>query len=118
VIDKLNLRIGRRYRFVHHAPDGQQFAFRGAYLKIDCPHRLVRVVRVPGQARGRGHRHLHPSEPVDEATLVRLGKDPLEANQVLLWSVLENAGGAPVAVRGFEMLFDDRQPDWNKTEER
>ena len=32
----------RRYRFVHHAPDGQQFAFRGAYLEIDCPHRLVK----------------------------------------------------------------------------
>ena len=56
-------------------------------------------------------------EPVDEGTLVRLRKDPLEANQVLPWSVLENAG-APVTVRGFGMLFDDRQPDGNKTEER
>ena len=41
----------------------------------------------------------------------------LEANQVLLWSVLESAG-APVTVRGLGMLFDDRQPDGNKTEER
>jgi hypothetical protein len=54
---------------------------------------------------------------VDEGTLVRLRKDPLEANQVLPWSVLENAG-APVTVRGFGVLFDDRQPDGNKTEER
>jgi hypothetical protein len=38
VIDKLDLRIGRRYRVVHHAPDGRQFAVRGAYLEIDCPH--------------------------------------------------------------------------------
>jgi hypothetical protein len=41
----------------------------------------------------------------------------LEANQVLLWSVLENAG-APVAVRGFGLLFDDRPPDGTKMEER
>jgi hypothetical protein len=54
---------------------------------------------------------------VDEGTLIRLRKGPLEANQVLPWSVLENAG-APVAVRGFGMLFDDRQPDGNKIEER
>jgi len=42
VIDKLDLRVGRRYRFVLHAPDGQQFAVRVAYLEIDCPHRLVK----------------------------------------------------------------------------
>jgi len=47
----------------------------------------------------------------------RTGRLVLEANEVLLWSVLEKAG-APVAVRGFGMLFDDRQPDGNKTEER
>jgi maleate isomerase len=47
----------------------------------------------------------------------RTGRLVLEANQVLLWSVLENAG-APVAVRGFGMLFDDRQPDGTKMEER
>ena len=28
------------------------------------------------------------------------------------------SAGAPVAVRGFGMLFDDRQPDGNKIEER
>ena len=47
----------------------------------------------------------------------RTGRLVLEANQVLLWSVLRSAG-APMAVRGFGMLFDDRQPDGNKTEER
>jgi len=39
----------------------------------------------------------------------RTGRLVLEANQVLLWSVLENTG-APVAVRGFGRLFDHRQP--------
>jgi maleate isomerase len=47
----------------------------------------------------------------------RTGRLVLEANQVLLWSVLENTG-ASVAVRGFGRLFDDRQPDGNKTRER
>jgi maleate cis-trans isomerase len=47
----------------------------------------------------------------------RTGRLVLEANQVLPWSVLENAG-APVTVRGFGTLFDDRQPDGNNTEER
>jgi maleate isomerase len=45
----------------------------------------------------------------------RTGRLVLEANQVLLWSVLESAG-APVAVRGFGMLFDDLQPDGSKAE--
>jgi len=39
----------------------------------------------------------------------RTGRLVLEANQVLLWSALETAG-APIAVRGFGMVFDDRQP--------
>jgi maleate isomerase len=47
----------------------------------------------------------------------RTGRLVLEANQVLLWSVLENAG-APVAVRGFGRLFDDRQPAGNNAKER
>jgi maleate isomerase len=47
----------------------------------------------------------------------RTGRLVLEANQVLLWSVLKDTG-APMAVRGFGMLFDDRQPDGNKTKER
>jgi maleate isomerase len=47
----------------------------------------------------------------------RTGRLVLEANQVLLWSVLESVG-APMAVRGFGMLFDDRQPGGNKTKER
>lgn len=47
----------------------------------------------------------------------RTGRLVLEANQVLLWSVLESAG-VPMVVRGFGMLFDDRQPDGNNAKER
>jgi uncharacterized protein YndB with AHSA1/START domain len=67
VIDKLDLRAGRPCRFVLHAPDGQQFAVRVAYLEIDCPHRLVKSFVYGGKpedeaietnthrARGRGN---------------------------------------------------------------
>jgi uncharacterized protein YndB with AHSA1/START domain len=51
VIDKLDLRAGRRYRFVLHAPDGQQFAVRVVYLEIDCPHRLVKSFVYDRRAR-------------------------------------------------------------------
>jgi uncharacterized protein YndB with AHSA1/START domain len=37
----VDLRVGGSYRFVHRAPDGQEFAFSGEYLEIDPPHRLV-----------------------------------------------------------------------------
>ncbi len=47
----------------------------------------------------------------------RTGRLVLEANQVLLWSVLEHAG-VPVAVRGFGRLLDERLPDGNKTKEK
>lgn len=38
-----DLRVGGRYRFVHRAPDGQEFAFRGEYREVDPPSRLVRT---------------------------------------------------------------------------
>jgi len=38
----------------------------------------------------------------------RTGRLVLAANQVLLWSVLKSAG-APIAVRGFGMLFDEKE---------
>lgn len=46
----------------------------------------------------------------------RTGRLVVEANQVLLWSVLQSAG-APMAVRGFGMLFDDPQLGNNEAKE-
>jgi uncharacterized protein YndB with AHSA1/START domain len=37
---ELDLRVGGTYHFVHRAPDGQEFSFRGEYRVIDPPHRL------------------------------------------------------------------------------
>lgn len=38
-----DLRVGGRYRFVHRAPDGQEFAFSGEYREIVRPERMVRT---------------------------------------------------------------------------
>lgn len=38
-----DLRVGGRYRFVHRALDGQEFAFGGEYREIVRPERIVRT---------------------------------------------------------------------------
>jgi uncharacterized protein YndB with AHSA1/START domain len=38
---EVDLRVGGGWRFVHRAPDGQEFAFYGEYLEIERPNRLV-----------------------------------------------------------------------------
>ncbi|GIG88350.1 SRPBCC family protein [Plantactinospora endophytica] len=49
---ELDFRPGGGYRFVEHAPDGQQYAFRGEYLEIRAPERIVQTFEfegMPGQ---------------------------------------------------------------------
>lgn len=41
VICEVDLRVGGGYRFVHRAPDGEEFAFHGEYQEIVRPDRLV-----------------------------------------------------------------------------
>lgn len=41
VVCEIDLRVGGGYRFVQRAPDGQQFAFRGVYLELRPPERIV-----------------------------------------------------------------------------
>jgi dihydrofolate reductase len=79
--------------------------------------RLGRTAPTPPRRSSIHWRERLPSRSRRPHLERRTGRLVLEATQVLLWSVLENAG-APVAVRGFGMLFDDRQPDRNKTKER
>lgn len=38
---EVDLRVGGSYRYVHRAPDGQEYGFHGKYLEIDAPHRMV-----------------------------------------------------------------------------
>ena len=38
---EVDLRVGGSYRYVHRAPDGQEYGFHGKYLEIEAPHRMV-----------------------------------------------------------------------------
>jgi uncharacterized protein YndB with AHSA1/START domain len=41
VVCEIDLRVGGKYRFVHRAPDGQEFGFYGEYREVVRPERLV-----------------------------------------------------------------------------
>lgn len=73
VIDQLDVRVGGRYRFVHRAPDGQEFAFSGTYLEIDPPHRLVKTFVYEGKPDDQAVDR-YTFEPVGPDTLIRLRK--------------------------------------------
>jgi uncharacterized protein YndB with AHSA1/START domain len=45
---EVDLRVGGSYRFVHRAPDGSCHAFRGRYLEIERPSRLVSTFTYEG----------------------------------------------------------------------
>ncbi len=38
---EVDLRVGGQYHYVHRAPDGTEYNFRGEYLELDPPHRIV-----------------------------------------------------------------------------
>jgi uncharacterized protein YndB with AHSA1/START domain len=45
---EMDFRPGGTYRFVEHAPDGQQYAFRGEYREIQAPERIVQTFEFEG----------------------------------------------------------------------
>lgn len=45
---EMDFRAGGRYRFVEHAPDGNQHAFRGEYREIVAPERIVLTFEYEG----------------------------------------------------------------------
>ncbi len=44
VVCESDLRVGGRYRWVHRAPDGKEYAVRGEYDEIARPERMVRTL--------------------------------------------------------------------------
>jgi uncharacterized protein YndB with AHSA1/START domain len=45
---ELDFRPGGRWRFVEHAPDGHEHAFRGEFLEIEAPYRMVQTFEYEG----------------------------------------------------------------------
>ena len=66
---EVDLRIGGRYRFVHRAPDGQEFGFSGGFLEIDRPRRLVRSFLIEDWPHGEAIEEI-TFEPLDQGTSV------------------------------------------------
>jgi len=46
---EMDFRPGGKYRFVEHAPDGEDYAFRGEYREIVAPERIVQTFEFEGQ---------------------------------------------------------------------
>lgn len=76
----MDLRVGGSYRFVHRAPDGQEFGFHGEFREIDPPHRLVQTFVFEGAPEHEAVETL-TLEPVDGGTLLigRTAHDTIEA---------------------------------------
>ena len=45
---EMDFRPGGKYRFVEHAPDGNDYAFRGEYREIVAPERIVSTFEFEG----------------------------------------------------------------------
>jgi uncharacterized protein YndB with AHSA1/START domain len=45
---EIDFRTGGSYRFVEHAPEGGDYAFRGEYLEIQPPERIVQTFEYEG----------------------------------------------------------------------
>jgi uncharacterized protein YndB with AHSA1/START domain len=69
VVCEVDLRVGGTYRFVHRAPDGQEFSFRGEYHVIEAPRRLVKSFVYDGAPEDEAI-DTFTFETVDEGTLI------------------------------------------------
>ena len=69
VVCEIDLRVGGRYRFVHRAPDGQEFGFFGKYRVIEPPHRLVQTFVYEGTPDNKAV-DTFTFEPVAAGTLI------------------------------------------------
>jgi uncharacterized protein YndB with AHSA1/START domain len=47
-VSAMDFRAGGAYRFVHRAPDGSEFAFRGEYREVVPPERIVQTFEWEG----------------------------------------------------------------------
>ena len=69
VVCEIDIRVGGRYRFVHRAPDGQEFGFFGEYRVIEPPHRLVQTFVYAGTPDNEAV-ETFTFEPVAAGTLI------------------------------------------------
>lgn len=66
----VDLRVGGKWRIVHRAPDGAEFAFHGEFLELDPPHRRVSTWVYEGEVEAAATETFE-LDAVDGGTLLR-----------------------------------------------
>jgi uncharacterized protein YndB with AHSA1/START domain len=67
VVDQMDVRPGGSWRFVAHAADGSERAFRGTYREVTSPERIVQTFEVEGMPGG-GHVETFDFEDLGDRT--------------------------------------------------
>lgn len=65
---KLDLRPGGEWRFEHHMPDGSAYIFKGKYLEVVEPEKLVNTFGIEGMFEGRELVETHTFDEVGGKT--------------------------------------------------
>lgn len=50
IVDKMDVRVGGKWRFIQRNPEGEEFAFNGEYREITAPKKLVNTFEFEGFA--------------------------------------------------------------------
>jgi uncharacterized protein YndB with AHSA1/START domain len=99
IVDRMEVRPGGAWRFVHRDPDGSETAFRGTYREVTPPERIVQTFEWEGMP---GH------VSVETATFEDLG-DRTKVTTVALYHTTEERDG---------MLASGMEKGLNETYER
>ncbi len=99
IVDKMDVRAGGDWRFVHRGPDGDESAFRGTYREVSPPERIVQTFEWEGMP---GH------VIVETATFEELG-ERTKVTTVSLFHTTEERDG---------MLASGMEGGLNETHDR
>lgn len=89
IVDQMDVRVGGKYRFIHHAPDGSEFVFHGEFRELTPPERLVQTSAIEGMP-GSILEILTFAEENGKTTLTVLDQCPTkEARDAILASGME-----------------------------
>lgn len=107
-VDQMDVRPGGKWRSVQHDPEGNEFAFRGEYLEVVPPERLVGTFEYEGQP-GSIAVETMTLEAVDGGTRLTavMRFDTKEERDGMLEAGMEQ--GASESMDRFEALLMDLQ---------
>lgn len=103
VVCDVDLRVGGGWRFVHRAPDGQEFAFHGSYREIEAPHRLLSTFVYEGAPE---------HEALDTATFEDADGGTLFTSRTLHASLAARDGHIASGMRGGITESHERLDAW------